>query len=667
MKDSILTALSYIPSDDHGIWVKVGMALEHEGYPCSVWDEWSKSSSKYKDGVCEKRWGSFHNDHEPPVTGGTIIDIAKKYGYHAYNSYDNDGVMAFDDIIEYDGDVLSPSDSWDPTGELIKYIEILFEPDEYIGYVTNEAAERDGKWTPSGAGVYTRTAGQVLDDLRNHPDDIGFAVGDCKPEAGAWIRFNPLDGQGVSNNNVTRFTYALVESDDMPIEEQDFLYRKLELPIACLVHSGGKSLHAIVKVDAADSKEYAVRVNTLYDFLEKHGLKVDKNNRNPSRLSRMPGIMRGKNRQFLVATNIGRRSWDDWMDFVEGEADELPPIESLYDLMMDPPPLKPELIEGILRVGHKMIVTAASKAGKSMSLMELAVDISEGREWIGRKCRKGNVLYINLEIDRASATKRFIEIYEKLGLPPKNAKKISMWNLRGHAIPLNELTPKLIRKSTGKHIDAIIIDPIYKVITGDENNASDMGKFCNQFDKICDAIGAASIYCHHHSKGAQGGKRAMDRASGSGVFARDPDAQLDFIELEMTDEVKNELRDNKTDTAWRVESSLREFPNIEPIDVWYSYPLHIVDTTGELKKLYAEGDPKANLQKSGKRTSADTRKENLDKAYDRCVEFNAGTNKPIRVKQLAGYAGVTPKTINNWLEEFPEDYGAEEGVVWRIE
>ena len=36
-----------------------------------------------------------------------------------------------------------------------------------------------------------------------------------------------------------------------------------------------------------------------------------------------------------------------------------------------------------------------------------------------------------------------------------------------------------------QQLDAIIIDPIYKVITGDENSASDMAAFCNQFDKIC--------------------------------------------------------------------------------------------------------------------------------------------------------------------------------------
>ena len=49
------------------------------------------------------------------------------------------------------------------------------------------------------------------------------------------------------------------------------------------------------------------------------------------------------------------------------------------------------------------------------------------------------------------------------------------------------------------------------------------------------------------SKGAQGGKKAMDRASGSGVFARDPDAQLDVIELKkpLFKEVETETEDGE--------------------------------------------------------------------------------------------------------------------------
>ena len=60
----------------------------------------------------------------------------------------------------------------------------------------------------------------------------------------------------MKNENVTEFRYALVESDDMPIAQQNALLRELELPIACLVHSGGKSLHAIVRIDAPDYAEY---------------------------------------------------------------------------------------------------------------------------------------------------------------------------------------------------------------------------------------------------------------------------------------------------------------------------------------------------------------------------------------------------------------------------
>lgn len=155
--------------------------------------------------------------------------------------------------------------------------------------------------------MYDRTAGELIASLKKHPDDIGATIGDWKPECGTWIRFNPLDGEGVKNENVTKFRYALVESGILPISEQDILFRKLELPIAALVHSGGKSLHAIVHIDADSYEEYRKRVEYLYDFLEKHGVSIDKQNRNPSRLSRMPGVSRNGNRQYLVATNIERK------------------------------------------------------------------------------------------------------------------------------------------------------------------------------------------------------------------------------------------------------------------------------------------------------------------------------------------------------------------------
>ena len=192
-------------------------------------------------------------------------------------------------------------------------------------------------------------------------------------------------------------------------------------------------------------------------------------------------------------------------------------------------------LEGILRKGHKMLIAGPSKAGKSFLQIELCIAIAEGKKWLQWYCAQGRVMYVNLELDRASCLHRFKDVYTSMGIAPENLQNIDIWNLRGKSVPMDKLAPKLIRRAAKKDYVAIIIDPIYKVITGDENSADQMANFCNQFDKVCTELGCAVIYCHHHSKGSQGGKKSMDRASGSGVFARDPDALLDLIELEPTE------------------------------------------------------------------------------------------------------------------------------------
>ncbi len=228
-------------------------------------------------------------------------------------------------------------------------------------------------------------------------------------------------------------------------------------------------------------------------------------------------------------------------------------------------------------------------------------------------------------------------------------------------MPLDKLVPKLVRRAKNKGFDAIIIDPIYKVITGDENNASDMAGFCNQFDRICAETGCAVIYCHHPSKGAQGAKKAMDRASGSGVFARDPDAQLDMIELDLTEHQKNTLSDNGA-TAWRLESSLREFRNIKPLNFWFEYPIHRVDTTGELDDIPAEGSPENNQSNGGRPSKKKERADELDAAFDACSFEN-----PVTVKSLANFLGITERSVRDRLKENDDVYWHKGGFVGRYE
>ena len=695
-------------------WINVGMALKHEGYTVSDWDMWSmKDVNRYHSGECAKKWATFQGS-SAPVTAGTIIQMAKENGYHYENvsaelDWDSE-IGSKDELVVVDRNWLERSEihipeQWNPTEQIITYLETLFEPDENVGYVT-ESWEHDGKFLPS-KGCYDRTAGQLIKELYQCKGDIGSVLGDYNSEVGAWIRFNPLDGKGVKNENVTEFRYALVESDTMDISAQKAIITELELPVAALVYSGKKSLHAIVKIDASTYEEYKKRVDYLYNVCNKNGLKLDIQNRNPSRLSRMPGIMRNGKKQYLLDTNIGKENWNEWREWIESVNDDLPDPESMADVWDNLPSLAPPLIDGVLRQGHKMLIAGPSKAGKSYALIELCCAIAEGKKWLEWNCTQGKVMYVNLELDRASCLHRFKDVYTALGIAPDNLSNIDIWNLRGRSVPMDKLAPKLIRRASKKNYIAIIIDPIYKVITGDENSADQMAHFCNQFDKVCTELGCAVIYCHHHSKGAQGGKRSMDRASGSGVFARDPDALIDLVELELNDDIlkqeKNKAvckvcegwlykydklyrasqddlcsetqmlalcreylendayecviedvgkvrKEVESRSAWRIEGTLREFPKFAPVNLWFKYPVHDIDNIGVLKDIAVDdGMPTWKKNFAKKKTDAERkteRKNSLETAFEAC-----GIDDKVTVKSMAEYMGVTEKTVRNRLKE----------------
>lgn len=695
-------------------WINVGMALKHEGYTVSDWDMWSmKDVNRYHSGECAKKWTTFQGS-SAPVTAGTIIQMAKENGYHYENvsaELDWDSEIGFkDELVIVDKNWIERSEihipeKWNPTEQIITYLETLFEPDENVGYVT-ESWEHDGKFLPS-KGCYDRTAGQLIKELYQCKGDIGSVLGDYNSEVGAWIRFNPLDGMGVKNENVTEFRYALVESDTMDISAQKAIITELELPVAALVHSGKKSLHAIVKIDASTYEEYKKRVDYLYNVCNKNGLKLDIQNRNPSRLSRMPGIMRNGKKQYLLDTNIGKENWNEWREWIESVNDDLPDPESMADVWDNLPSLAPPLIDGVLRQGHKMLIAGPSKAGKSYALIELCCAIAEGKKWLEWNCTQGRVMYVNLELDRASCLHRFKDVYTALGITPNNLSNIDIWNLRGRSVPMDKLAPKLIRRASKKNYIAIIIDPIYKVITGDENSADQMAHFCNQFDKVCTELGCAVIYCHHHSKGAQGGKRSMDRASGSGVFARDPDALIDLVELELNDDILKQEKNKavckvcegwlykydklyhasqddlcsetqmlalcrehlendayecviedvgkarktvESRSAWRIEGTLREFPKFSPVNLWFKYPVHNIDNIGVLKDIAVDdGMPTWKKNFSKKKTDAERkneRKNSLETAFEAC-----GIDDKVTVKAMAEYMGVSEKTVRRRLKE----------------
>lgn len=708
------------------------MALKHEGYTASDWDSWSRNDARYHSGECYTKWDSFQGTSSP-VTGGTIFHLAVENGFVPSTMHDDGrGALDWDASIKYDNDYhlldksyidgkeIHEPKHWNPVQEIVKYLDTLFQSDDIVAYSTesyaktNEATGEVEKYLPA-KGAYDRTAGELIDKLLRCEGKINEVLGDYNEQAGAWVRFNPMDGKGVKNENVAQFRYALVESDNMDLEKQNAIVRELELPIATLVYSGSKSIHAVVRIEATNKEEYKKRVDYLYKICKKNGLNVDEQNKNPSRLSRLPGFMRGDKKQFIIDTNIGKASWDEWYQHIEDLNDELPDPESLIDFWEDMPPLAPELIKGVLRQGHKMLIAGPSKAGKSFALINMSIAIAEGYHWFGWECTQGKVLYVNLELDRASCLHRFRDVYKAMGIEARNISNIDIWNLRGKTVPMDKLAPKLIRRAYKKGYIAVIIDPIYKVLTGDENSADQMAHFTNQFDKVATELGSSVIYCHHHSKGSQGGKKSMDRASGSGVFARDPDALIDLVELELTDEIRKQqinsttakiyqdainrmnrpymeqfvglddlqssfqmrnhferavtnVKDRVTvndaimaqttrienSTAWHVDGTLREFAKFKPKDIWFSYPTHTVDDTGILADIQLDDNTpswKKNLEKSGKKQSPAQRKKDRKEAFETAYSALNDGIQPVTQEDMCEYLGISSRTFKRRMEE----------------
>lgn len=716
-------------------WLQAGMALHAEGLPLALWEDWSRrDAARYKEGECAKKWRGFGRG-AGEVKGGTLVQMARDAGWSPSSGageaigWDVSELPAagqagriVDPTWVEAAELVEPGGGWSGSADLVRYLEALFDPGEIVGYVV-EAWDNDGRLVPSNKGPHTETAGEIIERVRKHGDDLASSIGWNNADAGAWIRFNPLDGKGVRNDNVAEFRYALVESDDMAVGRQLAIMRELELPAAAIVHSAGKSVHAIVRVDAKDYDEYRKRVDTLYATCRENGLKVDLSNKNPSRLSRMPGVTRAGRKQWLVDVDAGKASWAEWREWIEEQNDDLPEPESLGSVWDDLPELSPPLIDGVLRQGHKMMLGGPSKAGKSFALIELCVSIAEGVPWLGFGCAQGRVLYVNLELDRASCLHRFRDVYAAMGVAPANLENIDVWNLRGKSKPMDRLAPSLIRRALKTRPIAVVIDPIYKVITGDENSADQMAAFCNQFDRVATELGCAVVYCHHHSKGSQGSKRSMDRVSGSGVFARDPDALLDMIELEQTDALRQQQEDAavcaaieramaehgpegwedvvadddrvvakrfleaarallgregekrvldavvaaraaaKARTAWRIEGTLREFPRFDPLNLWFDYPVHRTDKTGALSDVEPEGEAPPWKRNLAKKRTPEERKQERKAAFDEAFA-SCDTGAGVTVKDVAEYLGVTEKTVRNRAKEHG-GYWMDEGAIGR--
>lgn len=200
-------------------------------------------------------------------------------------------------------------------------------------------------------------------------------------------------------------------------------------------------------------------------------------------------------------------------------------VVNLADLAANLPPAKAPLVDGLLHRAGTMLVASSSKASKTWFMMQGAIAIANGRKWMGKwNCEQGRVLYVDMELRPEGFVERMGLIHDALGLPQDYASIDYMAGAKGaqamHAI-LDEVK--------GKDYAAVLIDPVYRLLDGQENDPVVLTEFAWRVEDIC-SEGPAVILCHHASTkaGSQGRKAVADRSSGHGILGRFVDAVVDI-------------------------------------------------------------------------------------------------------------------------------------------
>jgi len=283
--------------------------------------------------------------------------------------------------------------------------------------------------------------------------------------------------------------------------------------------------------------------------------------------------------------------------------DDLPDPDHFATVAADPPPLPPLLIEDLLHERLKMILGAPSKAHKSWVLLDLAISVAAGVPWLGFETHAKKVLYLNFEIPREFAIQRAIRICNAKGIDfPEN---LILWNLRGADTRAETLIPKIIRRYIAESLGLIIADPAYKLQGADydENSASAVHNLLRQIERLATDLQAAIVTAAHFAKGSAAGKDALDRISGSGVFARDPDVFVTLTPL-------------KTDDCFGVEARVRNLRAVPKFAVRAQFPLLVRDATLDPDDLKEANTTRSTHGHTRRRPPSDIFEKILPRTFD---------------------------------------------------
>ena len=379
--------------------------------------------------------------------------------------------------------------------QFIDFLKAAFAEGEIV-CICNDLTD-EGK--PNSAGSFL--ARDVWIEKYGKPDSSLLS----RLGEGAFIRINPFIANDYSGADkaVASYRHVLVEMDVSTKDEQQQILVDSGLPITALIDSGGKSIHAWVRVDATDRKQWDERRDVIYNALASKG--IDPKNKNPSRYSRLPGAYRSGVGQRLVALKLGAESFENWVQ-EQDDASEQESIVSVDDLISFQPDIDPNNLVGnrwLVR-GSSMIISGGSGIGKSSLVMQLCMQWGLGRGWFGiYPSGELKIGVIQAENDTGDLAEAFQGVAKGLGLTESDKTKLKA-NLafRNETCRTGEAFLDYARRFIVKaKLDVLVADPLLSYFGGDLSDQESVSTFLrNRLQPILKDTGVCWIWMHHISK-----------------------------------------------------------------------------------------------------------------------------------------------------------------------
>lgn len=405
----------------------------------------------------------------------------------------------------------------DPT---IRFLESVFQPGELVA-ISSLFLREGNRLAPTHGQTYERNA--LIQSIR--------AVGSIRemfPDSpGLYVRVNPMIEYGSKDFEVSAYRHVLIDIDKdddgqgISLERQFGAIIASGLPVSVVTYSGRVSLHALVRVDAANFEEHKNRGAEVLARMRQF-LPPDEKCFNAARYSRLPGAqrlvsdpaspIREYSEQQLLAVSVGPASWDEYKNGESrkmfGQRIEVGTLLA-FDAENDPDNL---IGNRWLCKGGTLLFTAQSGVGKSSLVMQLSVawslhDIPAMVELgLGLVPVKPlRIVIIQAENDLGDMAEQFQGVVRKL--TDGGAGEEIIDKLKGRLLMYRNDTQTGVEfVQTLEAIcrldkpDLVWVDPLLNYLGEDANDQAKASSFCHELSKIAHSTGVVIALVHHNGK-----------------------------------------------------------------------------------------------------------------------------------------------------------------------